>query len=89
MSEDQFDYGKKKEDGQYERYPTNANDNRIRPYRTEYKHTVCDGITKMSAGIAETYASNPHYYTHTFCARCKSHYPVAEFNWLDGKVVGS
>jgi hypothetical protein len=41
----------------------------------------CDGLTTMSAPIAETYARDPKFYGATFCAHCGKHLPVDEFVW--------
>ena len=50
----------------------------------------CKEFTTMGKALAETYARDPKFYTGTFCATCKKHYPVGEFVWLDdGTVVGS
>lgn len=49
----------------------------------------CRQRTNMALPLAETYASNPKFYGATFCATCKKHYPVAEFRWEDGSIVGS
>ena len=78
-------------DGQLETYETlpEAERTPARPVRDQYKHTVCGAITRMSQGIAETYASDPGFYTRTFCWKCRDHFPVAEFRWPDGEVVGS
>lgn len=90
---DDFDYGKKLEDGQYERHPVLPKNDKakfIRPYRVSYRHKTCDGVTYMGRAIAETYARDPKYYTHTFCAWCKTYPVVSEFIWTeDGKEVGS
>lgn len=49
----------------------------------------CGVLTKMSSSIAETYARNPKFYSGTFCCGCGAHFPVGEFVWDDGPVVGS
>jgi hypothetical protein len=49
----------------------------------------CGGSTQMAAPLAETYARNPGFYGATFCCQCRAHFPVAEFIWEDGTVVGS
>ncbi len=44
----------------------------------------CGAVTTMSDDLAETYARNPHFYGATFCATCRSHFPVGahgEFVW--------
>lgn len=62
----------------------------IRPVRRKYVHTTCGAVTSMSDSIAETYARDPGFYSGTFCARCRAHFPLAQFTW-DGtdQVVGS
>jgi len=49
----------------------------------------CGMTTTMGKAIAETYARQPKFYGGTYCAHCEKHYPVAEFRWKDGTVVGS
>lgn len=61
----------------------------VRPVRRSYVHEKCGGVTKMGLALAETYARDPHFYTGTFCAICKAHFPVGddgEFVW-DGEDV--
>lgn len=50
----------------------------IRPVRRSYIHQKCGGLTTMAREIAETYARDPYFYTGTFCANCRSHFPVGE-----------
>ena len=57
----------------------------VRPYRNEYTHLTCGGITTMAREIAQTYARDPAFYNGTYCAHCKAHFPVGkdgEFVWL-------
>lgn len=65
----------------------------VRPVRASYKHTKCGTVTTMARALAETYARDPHYYSGTFCAHCRSHFPVGadgEFTWVpDGSKVGT
>ena len=49
--------------------------------RRVYIHTICGAATKMGPALAETYARDPSYYSHTFCMKCKEHLPVEEFVW--------
>ena len=52
----------------------------------------CGKVTTMGRALSETYARDPQYYGATFCATCRSHFPVGEeceFVWLDGQKVGS
>jgi hypothetical protein len=50
----------------------------VRPVRKSYIHAKCGGLTTMGLALAETYASDPSFYTGTFCAVCKAHFPVGE-----------
>lgn len=50
----------------------------VRPVRRSYKHLICGSVTTMGQEIAETYARDPHFYGGTFCAACRSHFPVGE-----------
>lgn len=50
----------------------------------------CGTLTRMSRDIAETYARDPGFYSHTYCIGCGKHLPVAEFSWdADNLAVGS
>lgn len=49
----------------------------------------CGAETTMGDKLAETYARNPRFYGATYCVGCRGHFPVAEFVWGDGEVVGS
>lgn len=56
----------------------------VRPVRRSYIHQKCGGLTTMGQALAETYAASPDFYGGTFCAICKSHFPVGkngEFVW--------
>ena len=62
----------------------------VRPVRQSYVHEKCGAVTTMGLALAETYARQPSFYTGTFCARCRAHFPLAEFLWEpDGSVLGS
>lgn len=59
----------------------------VRPVRRAYIHETCGSVTTMGQAIAETYAADPSFYTHTMCVFCKGHFPVGahgEFIWDDG-----
>ncbi len=62
----------------------------VRPVRRTYRHNTCGSVTTMAESIAETYARDPGFYTGTFCATCRSHFPLDQFVW-DGTTeqVGS
>ncbi len=56
----------------------------VRPVRSAYRHLACGSVTSMGAALAETYARDPSFYTGTFCAQCRGHFPVGtdgEFVW--------
>ena len=58
----------------------------VRPVRNSYKHLTCGTVTTMGQALAETYARDPSFYSGTFCANCRSHFPVGEdgeFVWTD------
>lgn len=58
----------------------------IRPVRRSYVHLKCGAVTTMGPSLAETYARDPEFYTATFCAMCRGHFPVGpagEFRWDD------
>ena len=57
----------------------------VRPLRKSYRHLKCDTVTTMGLTLAETYARDPHFYSGTFCAGCRAHFPVGE----DGEFVWS
>lgn len=56
--------------------------------RAGNKHRIggCGHETTMGLSLAETYARDPHFYSGTFCVKCRSHFPVGErgeFVWLE------
>jgi len=72
---------------QLDHYETIPEDQRIvniiRPYRDRYIHMNCGSMTRMSRDIAETYSTDPTFYSHTYCCYCGDHFPVAQFVWVD------
>jgi hypothetical protein len=63
----------------------------VRPLRDIYRHMVCGQDTRMSEGLAQTYARIPAFCGATYCVHCQKHRPVGqqgEFVWLDGSKVG-
>ena len=81
-------------DGQMKSYLVLSKEERekgfIRPLQTSYRHKACGSVITMNSEIAETFARDPKFYTHTFCTQCKEHIPVSEFIWTESKtVVGS
>jgi hypothetical protein len=56
----------------------------VEPVRQSYVHEKCGATTTMGLALAETYARNPSFYSGTFCATCRAHFPVGEdgeFTW--------
>jgi hypothetical protein len=53
----------------------------VRPVRRTYIHETCGVATSMMQSIAETYARDPTFYTGTFCAFCRNHFPLKQFVW--------
>lgn len=76
-------------DGMQETYLVMADGDRkdfVRPVRKSYKHLTCGAVTTMGTALAETYARNPSFYSGTYCATCRNHFPVGmtgEFVWDD------
>lgn len=71
----------------------------IRPLRQSYQHVVCGSVTRIGLTIAQTFARQPSFYTRTFCAACRGHFPLKTFDgdaatprdqffWEDGSPVG-
>lgn len=62
----------------------------VRPLRRSYIHDACGVVTTMGLALCETYACEPRFYSWTFCAGCRNHYPLVQFKWTeDGQTVGS
>lgn len=80
-----FDYGDKKDDGQYENYPTIDEGEFEQPVRNDYEHEKCGTTTHMSPKLAKSVARDPEYYTKTFCVGCNDHVPVSEVHWVKGE----
>lgn len=56
----------------------------VRPVRHSYRHSKCGGVTTMGTSLSETYARDPGFYSGTFCAICRTHFPIGadgEFAW--------
>lgn len=56
----------------------------VRPVRKSHVHEKCGARTTMGHALAETYARSPAFYSGTFCATCRDHFPVGkhgEFVW--------
>lgn len=91
---DQCLHDGQKEVGQNECYLVLSEEERakgfVRPVRDGYVHSKCGTVTGMGRALAETYARNPKFYSHTFCVGCNAHYPVEEFKWDNSDdLVGS
>jgi len=41
----------------------------------------CGAVTTMGRPLAETYARDPSFYSGTFCATCRAHFPLDQFVW--------
>ena len=61
----------------------------VRPVRRSYIHDKCGTKTIMGLALSETYARNPKFYGATYCCSCQAHFPVGEFKWEDGTILGS
>lgn len=81
------DHRELKKNGQQKAYVVLTDEERakgfVRPVRRTYKHLECGANTTMAQSIAETYATNPTFYSGTFCCSCKAHFPVGE----DGQFI--
>lgn len=71
----------------YEEYPEGARAG-VR-FWTQAELDGCGVRTTMGSALAETYARDPKFYGGTYCCGCGKHFPVAEFVWDDGEVLGS
>lgn len=59
----------------------------VKPVRYSYVHLVCQTSTRMASAIAETYARQPTFYSGTFCAHCRQHFSLDQFEWEDGEPM--
>lgn len=84
MPDDGFDYGEKRDDGQYENHPTIEEGEFQQSVHYSYRHTECGSRTSMSDDIARSVARDPDYYSKTFCASCEEYVDTDEIEWLDG-----
>lgn len=86
---DDFDYGERRDDGQYEDHPTTDEGEFEQPVRQRYDHVDgdCDGgTTRMGMDIAESFARDPTQYGKTFCSSCGDYHPLTEFVWTGTDV---
>lgn len=75
-------------DGMQEGYVVLSEEERrsrfVEPIRRTYIHQRCGGATTIGEALAETYASEPEFYSGTYCVGCGAHFPVGpkgEFVW--------
>lgn len=77
---DHFGYGYVK----YEKYPESESPI-LGKYWTQADldkmQNGCGEITTMGQAIAETWARDISFYSHTFCIHCNKHLPVNNFVW--------
>lgn len=78
-----FNYGERKDDGQYANHPTTDEGEFVQPVRESYVHDECGRTTTMGTKLAESFARDPTQYSKTFCAGCKGYYRLDEFVWKD------
>lgn len=88
------DHREIRSDGQQKAYVVLSAEERakgfVRPVRQSYKHKTCGAITSMGLALAETYARDPGFYSGTFCATCRAHFPLDQFVWAGtDEQVGS
>lgn len=65
----------------FEAYPESESPATGRYWTEEQLKSGCGTTTTMSLSLAETYARQPSFYSHTFCVGCHTHFLVAEFVW--------
>lgn len=51
----------------------------VRPLRRSYTHLQCGSSTNMGLALCETYARDPSFYGGTFCASCRTHFPLQSY----------
>lgn len=84
---DGFDYGERREDGQFQNHPTKDEGEFVQPVRSSYVHVEeCGATTTMGTGLAESFARDPEQYGKTFCAGCEDYYPLDEFEWKGTEI---
>lgn len=81
MTDDTFNYGERREDGQFENHPTTDEGEFVQPVRENYVHDECGTVTKMPWRLAKSFARDPTFYDGTFCCGCGDYYPLKEFRW--------
>ena len=77
----------------FEIYPESESPKTGRYWTQKQLDSGCGTVTTMALSIAETYARDNKFYSHTFCCHCGTHPPVGEdgeFVWVDdGTKVGT
>lgn len=73
----------------FEKYPDSELPMTGRYWSRDQLDSGCRGLTVMGRSLSETYCRDPKFYGATYCATCQKHFPVNEFIWTDGEVVGS
>lgn len=74
----------------YEEYPESKRPLVGRFWTQKDLNSGCQATTTMGLELAQTYARDPKYYSHTFCATCGEHLALNQFVWAGTKeVVGS
>jgi hypothetical protein len=61
----------------------------VNPVRDSYVHDACGQKTQLGSTIAVTLARQPTFFTNTYCDHCAQRFPIGEFKWEDGSVVGT
>ncbi len=67
----------------FEAYPESERPSLGRYWTQAELDSGCGQTTTMARALAETYAREPGFYSGTFCATCRAHYPVGP----DGQFV--
>lgn len=79
-------------DGQQEKYLVLSEEERakgfVMPLYRSYRHIKCGCDTTMGLSLCETYARDPKFYGGTFCAHCRTHFPLTtsggpQFFWVE------
>lgn len=88
-SDNDFDYGERLEDGQFENHPTTDEGEFVQPVRNSYIHKECDSTTTMANDLAESFARDPTQYSKTFCSNCGDYFSLHEFVWEENDQLMS
>lgn len=63
----------------FEPYPEDSGRGIGRYWTEAQLKSGCRAVTTMAQSIAETYARDPKFYSGTYCATCRGHFPVGEW----------